>query len=136
MTELGELRKRYGDILERGVEVVAVSVDPPDTSELLRRRLRLDIRFLSDCEGVLLDRLGIRDRGGRPPAALMPPGHRQRVDDRDIFLPTTFLVSVPDLADAPATILWVYRPESYRVRATPGEVIAAIDAVRESGAFG
>jgi hypothetical protein len=129
VTEFGELRKRYGDILERGVEVVAVSVDPPETSELLRRRLRLDIRFLSDREGMLLDRLGIRHHGGRPPAALMPPGHRQQVDDRDIFMPTTFLVSVPVVADAPATILWVYRPASYRVRATPDQVIAAIDAI-------
>ena len=129
MTELGELRKRYGDILERGVEVVAVSVDPPEISELLRRRLRLEIRFLSDREGALLDRLGIRHRGGRPPAALMPPGHRQQVDDRDIFMPTTFLLSVPVVSDAPATILWVYRPASYRVRATPDQVIAAIDAI-------
>ncbi len=49
-----------------------------------------------------LDRLGIRDQQGRPPAALMPPGHRQRVEDRDIFLPTTFLVSVAGTAVASA----------------------------------
>jgi peroxiredoxin len=114
--------------VRRGVVVVAVSVDPPDTSERLRRRLQLDIRFLSDTAGALLDRLGIRDYQGRPPAALMPPGHRQRVDDRDIFLPTTFLVSVPETENDAAVILWVYRPTSYRVRATPDDVIAAIDA--------
>jgi hypothetical protein len=37
----------------------------------------------------------------------MPPGHRQEVDDRDIFLPTTFLVTVPEPADQAAVILWV-----------------------------
>jgi peroxiredoxin len=128
VTELGELRKHYREILDRGVAVAAVSVDPPDVSELLRRRLDLDIRFLSDREGVLLDALGIRHTDGRPPAALMPPGHREKVPDRDIFLPATFLVEVPDAPGAAPVIRWVYRPDTYRVRATPEEILAAIDA--------
>jgi peroxiredoxin len=132
VTELVELRKRYREILDRGVEVVAVSVDPPEVSERLRRRLDLPIRFLSD-SGRLLDALGIRHRGGRPPAALMPPGHREPVADRDIALPTSFLVEVPQAAAAAARIQWVCRPDTYRVRATPDEVIAAIEAAGRGG---
>jgi peroxiredoxin len=108
------------------VEVVAISVDPPEVSERLRQRLDLAIRFLSDEEGILLDRLAIRHYNGRPPAAFMPPGHRERKDDRDVFLPVTFLVDVP-AGNAQPTVHWVYRPDTYRVRATPDTVIAAID---------
>jgi peroxiredoxin len=126
VTELGELREHYGEILERGVEVVAVSVDPPETSERLRRRLALEIRFVSDPEGTLMDPLGIRHRGGRPPFGA-PAGA-----SRDIFLPTTFLVDVDAGAGGAGAgvVRWVYRPHSYRVRATPQEVLAALDAAR------
>ena len=121
MAELGELRKNYQAILERGVEVVAVSVDPPETSQRLRERLDFDIRFLSDPDGILMDALNIRDRGGAPPPAMT--GQPEDAS-RDIFLPTTFLVG-PE-----GVIRWVYRPDTYRVRATIPEVLAAIDAAQ------
>jgi hypothetical protein len=135
VTELVELRKRYREILERGVEVVAISVDPAEVSERLRRRLDLSIRFLSDEEGVLLNGLAIRHHNGRPPAAFMPPGHREPTDDRDVFLPVTFLVDVPPDDGVRSTVLWVYRPDTYRVRATPDTVVAAIDAARDERRF-
>jgi peroxiredoxin len=118
VTELGELRKRYGEIAGRGVELVAVSVDPPEVSERLRRRLGLEIRFLSDPDGTLMEPLHIRHRGGRPgPPADVAAG-------ADIFLPTTFLL------DGDGVIRWIYRPDTYRVRASPSELVAAIDAAR------
>jgi peroxiredoxin len=120
VTELGELRKSYGEIAERGVEVVAVSVDPPEVSERLRRRLGLEIRFLSDPDGTLMDPLHIRHRGGRP--GFLPPA--EGAARADIFLPTTFLL------DGDGVIRWIYRPDTYRVRASPREVLAAIDAAR------
>jgi len=45
-----------------------VSVDPPEISERLRKRLDLPIRILSDFDGSLMDPLGIRHDGGMPPA--------------------------------------------------------------------
>ena len=121
MTELGELRRHYQAILDRGVEVVAVSVDPPEMSEQLRRKLGLAIRFLSDERGTLMDALAIRDRDALP----SPPGWgkllRERAS-RDIFLPTTFLL------DGVGVIRWVYRPDTYRVRAPARDVLRAIDA--------
>jgi peroxiredoxin len=98
-----------------------VSVEPPAVSEALRRRLDFDVTFVSDTEGVFFDVLHIRDRGGAPPPAVTgaPPGA-----SRDIFLPTTFLI------DPEGVIRWVYRPDTYRVRASVPEVLAAIDAAQ------
>ena len=122
MTELGELRKSYGAIAERGVELVAVSVDPPEVSERLRRRLGLEIRFLSDPDGSLMDPLQIRHRGGRPGFLAPAAG----AAGADIFLPTSFLL------DGDGVIRWIHRPDTYRVRASSREVLAAIDAARSA----
>ncbi|TMB47144.1 MAG: peroxiredoxin family protein [Deltaproteobacteria bacterium] len=119
MTELGELRKHYRDIIDRRVEVVAVSVDPRDVSEKLRRKLDLPIRFLSDERGTLMDALHVRHRNGTPPSFIT---HRA-TDGRDLFLSTTFLL------DEEGVIRWVYRPDTYRVRAPAREVLRAIDAL-------
>lgn len=122
MTELGQLREHYQDILSRGVEVVAISVDPPEESEALRRRVGLGIRFLSDTTGSLMDMLGIRDSGGLPPP-LVAGAQTAARSSRDIFLATTFLL------DEAGVIRWIYRPDSYRVRAPAAELLRAIDAL-------
>jgi len=119
VTELGELRQHWQDILDRRVGVVAVSVDPPDVSERLRQRLGLAIRFLSDERGTLMDALHVRHRNGMPPSFIT---HRA-TDGRDLFLSTTFLL------DEEGVIRWVYRPDTYRVRAPAREVLQAIDAL-------
>jgi len=120
VTELGELRKHYRDIIDRRVEVVAVSVDPRDVSEKLRRKLDLPIRFLSDERGTLMDALHVRHRDGMPPSFI---SHRPAGGSRDLFLSTTFLL------DEEGVIRWVYRPDTYRVRAPAREVLRAIDAL-------
>ena len=122
MTELGELRKHYRKILDAGVQVVAVSVDPPATSEKLRRRLDLDFTFVCDEAGTLMDVLGIRHQGGLPPAFItgVRPGEREH---DDIFAATTYLL------DEEGRVRWVSRPESYRVRAPVREVLRAIEGL-------
>jgi len=119
VTELGELRKHWQEILDRRVEVVAVSVDPPDVSERLRQKLGLAIRFLSDERGTLMDALNVRHRDGMPPSFIT---HRA-TGGRDLFLSTTFLL------DAAGVIRWVYRPDTYRVRAPARDIVRAIDAL-------
>jgi len=90
-----------------------VSVDPPEASDALRRRLDLPMTFLSDPEGTLMDALGVRHRNAAPPFV--------EGRSRDLFLPTTFLV------DESRTIRWVYRPDTYRTRAPASEVLAEIE---------
>lgn len=87
-----------------------MSVDPPETSGRLRERLRSRFTFLSDTEGVLLDALGIRHRGARE-------------DGADIALPTAVLV------DAEGIVRWTFQSDTYRERARPDDVFAAIAAL-------
>ena len=106
----------YRSIEERQVRLFAVSVDPPEASEALRRRLECDFTFLSDTEGKVLDLLGIRHMGGR------------RLDGGDVAYPTQILV------DDDGLVRWTYESENYRVRARPGDVFQAIENLpRDSG---
>jgi peroxiredoxin len=99
-----------------------VSVDPPEISESLRRRLALPMTILSDVNGTLMDPLGIRHDGGMPPNLVA--GKVGRINpSKDLFLATNFLV------DERGKIRWIYRPDTYRMRASIDELIAAIDAL-------
>jgi peroxiredoxin len=83
-----------------------VSVDPPDVSRRLRDHLAVRFTFLSDADGVLLDALGIRHRGGNM--------------GEDIAFPTALLV------DGAGVIRWAYQSDTYRQRARPDEIFGAI----------
>lgn len=87
-----------------------MSVDPSATSKRLKNRLQASFTFLSDPEGVLLDAVGIRHRGGR-------------IDGADIAYPTSLLV------DEGGTVRWLYQADNYRERAKPEAIFAAIGAL-------
>jgi peroxiredoxin len=107
------------------VEVVAVSVDPPAISEPLRRRLELPMRILCDVEGTLMDPLQIRHDGGMPLDLIA--GEVAKVNpSRDLFLATNYLL------DEQGVIRWIYRPDTYRMRASIDDVLAAIDSLPQS----
>lgn len=96
------------------MKLFAVSVDPPDASEALRKRLRCDFVFLSDPQGHVLDLLNIRHRSGR------------ESDGGDVAYPTQVLV------DENGIVRWTYESAYYRVRAAPEDVFAAIAALPHS----
>ena len=97
--------------MQRGVEVYAVSVDPPEASKRLKERLESDLTFLSDAEGELLDALGIRHVGAH--------------EGRDIAYPTQVLV------DSNGIVRWTYETDDFRRRAHPDEVFKAIDELKD-----
>jgi peroxiredoxin len=99
-----------------------VSVDPPEISEALRKKLELPIKILCDVEGRLMDPLGIRHDGGMPPGVVAGAVAKTNAS-KDIFLATSFLL------DEQGVIRWIYRPDTYRMRASVDELIAAIDAI-------
>ena len=108
--------------MDRGVEVVAVSVDPPEIAEAMRRKLELPMKILCDVDGTLMDPLGIRHDGGMPFNLIA--GEVARINpSRDLFLATNYLV------DEKGVIRWIYRPDTYRVRASIDELVAAVDAL-------
>lgn len=88
-----------------------MSVDPPAASRRLRDRLNSRFTFLADQDGVLLDKLGIRHRGGRN-------------DGVDIAYPTAVLV------DADGVVRWIFQSGTYRERARAEEIFAAIEELR------
>lgn len=108
-TELSALNDYYGAIRGAGVDLLAVSVDPPDVSERLRQHLGVPFTFLSDTEGKLLDSIGIRHRGGH--------------GDSDIAYPAQVLV------DRDGIVRWTFRADSYRQRAHPEDILRAITAL-------
>ena len=91
-----------------------MSVDPPETSRRLKQRLKSRFTFLADPDGVLLDGLGIRHRAGRN-------------DGGDIAFPTAVLV------DGSGVVRWIFQADTYRERANPEDVFAAVAALSESG---
>lgn len=106
--------------------MIAVSVDPPEISEALRKRLDLPMRILCDIEGTLMDPLNIRHDGGRPPDVIA--GQVAKINpSRDLFLTTNYLL------DERGVIRWIYRPDTYRMRASIDELVAAIDSLGRAG---
>lgn len=91
-----------------------MSVDPPEASRRLRKRLQSRFTFLSDREGALLDELGIRHRAGRN-------------DGVDIAYPTAMLVG------ADGVVRWIFQSGTYRERARAEEIFAAIAELPAAG---
>ena len=80
----------------------------------MKAKLESRFTFLSDPEGVLLDDLGIRHRNGYP------------ADGRDLAFPTALLV------DGDGIVRWAYQSDTYRERARPEAVFAAIASLERS----
>lgn len=99
-----------------------MSIDPPDISEPMRKRLDLPMRIVSDVEGTLMDPLNIRHDGGLPPG-IVAGEISSRVSSRDVFLATSYLT------DEQGVIRWIFRPDTYRMRVSVDEILAAIDAM-------
>ncbi len=91
-----------------------MSVDPPEVSAALKERLGAEFTFLSDPEGKLLDALQIRHRASGP-------------GQSDIAFPTAILV------DGDGIVRWAYQSDTYRERARPEQIFAAIHSLRGSG---
>ena len=93
---------------QRGVEVVAISVDSPAESRQLCQSRGYTFPFLSDPKADTIRQYGVLHADGSP-------------DGKNIARPAEFLV------DASGTIRWVNLTDDIRVRARPESVLAAID---------
>jgi peroxiredoxin Q/BCP len=92
---------------DRGVEVVAISVDSPAESQKLCQSRGYGFPFLSDPNAEVIRRYGVlHAKAGE--------------DGKDIARPAEFLV------DAAGTVRWVNLTDDIRVRARPEAVLEAI----------
>ena len=113
MVQLGELQGYYGEFQRAGIEVYAVSVDPPEHNARLKARLGAGYEFLSDERGVLLDALDIRQAN-------------RSMTGKDTAIPTQYLV------DREGIVRWIYRAETWRVRPHPREALRAVEGLQQA----
>ena len=100
--------RHLNEFHQRGVEVVAISVDSPAESQKLCQSQGYRFPFLSDPKAETIRQYGV----------LHPKGG---AEGKDIARPAEFLV------DAGGTIRWVNLTVDIRVRARPESVLAAMD---------
>jgi len=80
---LADYRDHYDEIRAYGSNLAAVSVDPPQTSEAVRRDLRLPFKILCDTARRVVRQWDIynsRERGGiaKPAVFIIDPGRTVR----------------------------------------------------------
>lgn len=105
------IEKRLGEFQAQGVVPVAISVDPPNVSEDLRRKAGLTFTLLSDPQTDVIRRYDLLHTGAGP------GGH-------DISRPAEFLV------DRSGVVRWENFTEDVRVRARADQMIAAARTLR------
>ena len=98
MGELGELAKHDPEFKELDVQILAVSVDPPEKGAWVAQKLSAPFPILSDAEQTVMDLYGTRS-----------PEYRNR-NGISINTPTLVLI------DRTGTIRWIHQAEDYRVR--------------------
>ena len=108
MLELVELERRHDDFSQRGVRVIAVSME--GTADAMKTQ--------SDFPHLLV--LADEGRGLSEAASLVDA--KAAPDGSDVDAPTTILV------DKLGMVRWLRRPPAVIARLSPDEVLGAIDA--------
>jgi glutaredoxin-dependent peroxiredoxin len=105
---LRSFQQRLGEFHDRGVEILAISVDSPEESQRLCGARGYVFPFLSDSNAEVIRKYGVLHRVGGE-------------NSKDIARPAEFLV------DSSGVIRWVNLTEDLRVRARPQMVLDAIN---------
>jgi glutaredoxin-dependent peroxiredoxin len=104
---LRSFEQRLSEFHDRGVEILAISVDSPEESQRLCKDKGYGFPFLSDSNAEVIRKYGVLHPGG---------GEK----GKDIARPAEFLV------DSSGAIRWVNLTEDLRVRARPQMVLDTI----------
>lgn len=100
--QLGELQKNLDAFKRRGIEPVAISVDPPATSAELAKKLGLAFPLLSDESRSTIRAFGVEDV------------------ENGISWPAIFVV------DKRGKIVWRSLAQTYKIRALPADILEAL----------
>ena len=101
-------QQNLDSLTARGVRIVAVSVDPSETTKKLCEKRGYTFTFLSDPKAEVIRRYDL----------LHPHGG---IEGADIARPAEFLL------DGEGTVRWVNLTESYKVRATAKMILDELD---------
>ena len=107
MTELGELEARHEDFSRLNTRVLAVSLEGREDAAQTQAKFP-HLTLVADAEGNLIKAAG----------DLHP---RAAPDGRDAAAPMTVLI------DPTGTVRWMFRPDRYLERLSPGELLAAVE---------
>jgi len=110
VSELQGLQLSQNELRTRGCAVAGVVVDPVDVNANLARTAKLEYPILSDPDLRMTDAYRLRHTGGGP------EGH-------DIAHSASVLI------DRDGVVRWTKVTRNLRVRPTPADVLAAIDAL-------
>jgi peroxiredoxin len=107
--ELADLTAHQGELRAAGVDLVAISADPIERSQMLANFLRTDIPLLSDSSESILGPLGLvqHHRDGQP----------------DNAIPAFVIV------DRDGIVRWIYTSMYYRQLPTPETILEAARSV-------
>jgi peroxiredoxin len=110
VSELQGLQLSIDELRRRRCRVAGVVTDPPATNAELAQQAAIEFPILSDPDLRTIDAYGLRHAGAGP-------------DGADIARPASILV------DATGVVRWTDVTDNFRIRPTPADVLAAIDAL-------
>jgi peroxiredoxin len=106
MGELGEFAKHEADFKKLDVQILAISVDPPERGKWVEEKVKASFPILSDSKHEVMDLYGTRS-----------PQYHNR-EGGDINTPTLVLI------DKSGTIRWIHQTTNFRVREVVEEDLA------------
>jgi peroxiredoxin len=107
---LRSIEGHLSELTSRGIRPVAISVDPPEVSHKLCQSQGYTFTFLSDPQTEVIRRYDL----------LHPQGHGEQA----IARPAEFLL------DSTGTVRWANFTESVFVRATPQQILQAMNSIQ------
>jgi peroxiredoxin len=111
---LRSFQKRLSEFNARGIRVVGISVDPPDTNQRQSQKLGYSFPLLSDPKAKVIRRYDVLHPGAGPKSA-------------DIARPAEFLL------DSDGVVRWVNLTDNIAVRARPEQVLEAFSELQSVG---
>jgi len=112
---LRSFQRRLSEFDARGVRVVGISVDPPETNRRQSQKLGYTFPLLSDSNAKVMRRYDVLHPGAGPKGA-------------DIARPAEFLIDSNG-----RVVRWVNLTENIAVRARPEQVLEALNQLSPAG---
>jgi peroxiredoxin len=111
---LRSFQHRLSEFDARGINVVAISVDPPDVNKRQSQKLGYTFPLLSDPNAKVIRRYDVLHPGAGPKGA-------------DIARPAEFLL------DSDGIVRWVNLTDNIAVRARPEQMLEAFNQLSPAG---
>ncbi len=113
--QIKEIAGQYRELARRGVEVFLVSPQAEENSVALSKKMGAPMRYMTDKNNVVAEKLGILVKGG------LPAGFQALGYDSDVPRPTVFITATG------GKLLHVDMTDNYRVRPEPATFFSVLD---------